>query len=248
MFQGSSFLSYRWSASSLFTFFCRKSILFCLALVLTGCGEKAVTVSADSEAASDAAQKMLVDSASNGNGKALFAACTACHGANAEGNKVMNAPSLLMQDAWYLKAQMQKFRNGQRGGDKDVLGMQMAAIAKSLPNDAAVDTVVTYIDGLRSNPSKASLEGDIALGRDYYTNVCGSCHGPAAEGYKMFSAPALAGVNDWYLLRQFENFRSGIRGAHPDDKTGRQMVMMAPALPNKEIAQHVMAYIQTLAK
>ena len=76
--------------------------------------------------------------------------------------------------------------------------------------------------------------------------VCGSCHGPEAEGNVLLDAPALAGVDDWYLVRQFELFRSGARGA--DDRYGRQMVMMAPALPTDEDVRNVVAYIQSLAE
>ena len=231
------------------TFFLLFNVVASL-LLLTSCGDKADTISVDSEAAANAAQAMLTSGASgdSADGKALFAACVACHGEGAEGNQAMNAPNLLMQDAWYLKAQMMKFRNGQRGNNRDVYGMQMAAIAKTLADEAAVNSVIAYIDSLRDKPAETTIKGDIAIGRDYYTNVCGSCHGPAAEGYETFNAPALAGVDDWYLLRQFENFKNGVRGTHEDDKYGKQMAMMAVALPDREIAEHVTAYIQSLAK
>ncbi|WP_372810863.1 cytochrome c, partial [Litorivivens sp.] len=125
-------------------------------------------------------------------------------------------------------------------------GQQMAAIAKTLPDQASVDALVAYIDSLSGHTPERTVKGNTKKGEDYYTMVCGSCHGPKAEGNELLDSPALAGVDDWYLVRQFELFRKGIRGA--DDKYGRQMVMMAPALPTDEDVTNVVSYIQSLAE
>ncbi len=91
--------------------------------------------SAGSFAAGDAAK-----------GKALYATCGACHGANAEGMEALNAPKLAGQEAWYLTRQLQNFKAGIRGANpKDVYGMQMAPMAQTLPNDQAIEDVVAYI-------------------------------------------------------------------------------------------------------
>ena len=42
-------------------------------------------------------------------GQALFATCTACHGAQAEGNRELNAPKLSGQAGWYLDPPAQGF-------------------------------------------------------------------------------------------------------------------------------------------
>ena len=99
----------------------------------------------------------------------------------------------------------------------------------------------------RTAASAKTLEGNIKRGADYYSNLCGSCHGPAAEGNEKLQSPALAGVDDWYLLKQFNHFRDGIRGADQTDRYGYQMGMMGKTLPNAEIANDVIAYIQSLA-
>ena len=53
-------------------------------------------------------------------GQAAYAVCAACHGANGEGNPALNAPKLSGQHAWYLKRELQNFKNGARGtGDKE---------------------------------------------------------------------------------------------------------------------------------
>ena len=180
-------------------------------------------------------------------GKALFATCQGCHGARGEGNSTMNAPALSQLDATYLKRQLGNFRSGVRGSDaKDTAGAQMRAMAATLKDDTAIDAVVAYITTLPREKPAATISGDTGNGRDYYSMVCGGCHGPAAEGNAALNAPRLAGTDDWYLARQFENFRSGLRGSHPDDRFGAQMRAMTKALPNEKAVHDVVAYINTL--
>ena len=104
-------------------------IKFGLSLVL------GLTLSSAAMAAGDAAK-----------GKALYAVCASCHGANGEGVKAMNGPRLEGQDDWYMKRQLQNFKNGIRGSNpKDVYGMQMKPMAMTLKDDKAIDDVVAYI-------------------------------------------------------------------------------------------------------
>lgn len=57
--------------------------------------------------------------------------CGGCHGGKAEGNASLNAPKLTGLSASYLNKQMQNFKNGVRGIEKeDKLGRQMAMMAK----------------------------------------------------------------------------------------------------------------------
>lgn len=182
-------------------------------------------------------------------GKTLYAACQTCHGPKAEGNVSMNAPSLTQQDSSYLKRQLTNFKAGIRGSDpRDTGGSQMRAMAAILDSPQAIDDVAAYIGSLPATRNAVSVKGDIGNGRDYYSMVCGGCHGPRAEGNAALNAPALAGVDDWYLVRQFELFRSGARGSHADDKFGAQMKAMTRALPNEQAVRDVVAYIQTLAQ
>ncbi|MFT5889048.1 MAG: cytochrome c553, partial [Zhongshania sp.] len=104
------------------------------------------------EQAAMAAQETLQQS-SSADGSALYAACTACHGASGEGNKALAAPSLVNQQDWYLRRQLMSFRTGLRGSHpQDAYGMQMQMqmLAKSLPDEAAVDAVVAHIAGFKS--------------------------------------------------------------------------------------------------
>lgn len=82
-------------------------------------------------------------------GKALYATCQACHGADGKGNDLLNAPSLLNQHDWYHVSQLNKFKKGIRGANpQDVSGGQMRAMSMTLANDQAVKDVVAYIQTL----------------------------------------------------------------------------------------------------
>ena len=91
-----------------------------------------------------------------------------------------------------------------------------------------------------------TLRGDAARGEDYYINICSACHGGNAQGNDALSAPALAGVNDWYLKSSYESYVDGLRGTHPDDFYGAQMARLAPALANSDDINDVIAFIATL--
>ncbi|RNL66672.1 c-type cytochrome [Zhongshania marina] len=223
-----------------------KRLVLLLSVMLVACSNDNAPDVSSEKAAADALQALQHSTAADG--KALYAACAACHGAEGEGNAALNAPSLVNQQDWYLERQLLGFRSGLRGSDpKDGYGAQMQAIAKTLPDDNAVKAVVSYIASFKAKPAAKTLEGNIKRGADYYSNLCGACHGPAAEGNDTLQAPALAGVEDWYLLKQFNQFRDGLRGADESDRYGYQMGMMGKTLPDEDITKDVIAYIQSLA-
>ncbi|CAA0110210.1 Cytochrome c4 [Zhongshania aliphaticivorans] len=224
-----------------------KRLVLLLTVILAACSDDNVPDVSSEKAAADALQA-LQGAANAADGKALYAACAACHGAAGEGNSALNSPSLVNQQDWYLERQLNAFRSGVRGSDpKDGYGAQMQAIAKTLPDEAAVKAVVSYISDLKAKPAEKTLDGNVKRGADYYSNLCGACHGPEAEGNDKLQAPALAGVDDWYLLKQFNHFRDGIRGADEADRYGYQMGMMGKTLPDDDVAMDVIAYIQSLA-
>ena len=91
----------------------------------------------------------------------------------------------------------------------------------------------------------AFADGDPFKGKALYA-TCVACHGQDGEGLQATNSPRLAGLHDWYLLSQLQKFRSGLRGANPEDTFGAQMVPIAKALPNEQALLDVVAYIGTL--
>lgn len=190
-----------------------------------------------------------VSAASKGDamaGQALFAPCTACHGAQAEGNRELNAPKLSGQADWYLARQLQSFKNGIRGAhEKDIYAKQMAPFAAMLSDETAINNVVAYIKTLPEVRPAASVVGDPRQGKKHY-ETCSACHGDKAQGIWATNAPRLSNMSDWYMARQLENFRSQIRGGHPQDFHGAQMVSMAKVLADDQAIADVIDYVRTL--
>jgi cytochrome c oxidase subunit 2 len=178
-------------------------------------------------------------------GKALFATCAACHGANAEGNVALNAPKLSGQSAWYLQRQLANFKQGVRGTqDKDVFGKMMVPMAATLADDKAIANVVAYIASLPDTPAPPTIHGNIDNGRARFT-TCAACHGADGRGIAATQAPRLKGMSDWYLARQLKNFKEGVRGAHAQDAVGTQMGLMAGMLTDDAEIGDILAYVNT---
>ena len=70
----------------------------------------------------------------------------------------------------------------------------------------------------------------------YDDRYCTTCHGADGRGNYGVQAPRLAGMEPWYLQRQLENFRAGLRGVHPSDIEGIAMRPMATKLTDESIA------------
>jgi cytochrome c oxidase subunit II len=182
-----------------------------------------------------------------GRGQQLYAVCSACHGQRGEGNESMNAPKLAGQEAWYMRRQIDNYRNGLRGAhEDDTYGRQMAPMVATLTSDQAVRDVIAYIETLPDEPVAVTVVGDTNRGRKIY-QVCGSCHGWDGQGIQAVKAPRQAGLQDWYLARQLRNFKDGIRGTHLDDIYGHQMRQMAGMLTTDQAVNDVVAYINTLS-
>lgn len=180
-------------------------------------------------------------------GKPLYAVCAACHGQQGEGNPALNSPKLSGQGQWYLKRQLQSFKGGARGThDKDVYGKQMAPMAATLADDAAIDNVVAYIASLPDKPAPATVTVSAQKRGKKLYETCAACHGAAGRGIQAMNAPRLAGMSDWYMVTQLKNFQQRVRGIHTKDMYGPQMVSMAANLTNDEAINDLVAYINTL--
>ncbi len=179
-------------------------------------------------------------------GQASFAVCAACHGAQGEGNKDLNAPKLSGQHGWYLRGQLVNYKNGLRGThEDDAWGQQMAPMAATLADDTAINNVVAYIDTLPDHPVAQTISGDADRGKKIFV-TCQSCHGAQGQGIWSLRAPRIARSNDWYVATQLNNCKRGIRGAHPQDLYGKQMGFMAKIMRDDEAVNDVIAYLNTL--
>ncbi|MFM1895652.1 MAG: hypothetical protein RLZZ385_726 [Pseudomonadota bacterium] len=181
-------------------------------------------------------------------GQQLYAACASCHGQQGEGNQALNAPKLAGLQPWYLERQLQYFKDGVRGtAEGDTAGAMMRPMAMILADTDAIRNVSAYIASFRDTPAAPTVTGaNVANGRNIYDRNCAACHLDNAAGVWYTDAPKLAGMNDWYFVTQIQNFRNKVRGDHPADLYGEQMVSMATAMDSRQEIEDVAAYINTL--
>lgn len=179
-------------------------------------------------------------------GAAQYAVCGACHGQQGEGSVAMNAPKLAGQSGWYLQRQIKAYQNGLRGvHEDDIYGKQMAPMAATLFDDASIANVIAYIQSFPDTPAPHTIDGDADHGQRLY-RVCSYCHGKDGMGKQALNAPRTAGMTDWYMARQIQNFKDGVRGTHKQDFYGMQMGFMGAIVQDEQAINDLMAYINTL--
>lgn len=92
----------------------------------------------------------------------------------------------------------------------------------------------------RPDGAKKTLTGQELYG------ACENCHGRDGYGQQNIAAPAIAGLPSWYLEAQFYKFRTGIRGAHPDDFEGLRMRPMSRQMMDDQEIKAVLTYVSQL--
>lgn len=179
-------------------------------------------------------------------GETLYYACATCHREDGSGSQPLDAPRIAGTASWYVIDQLGKFKNGSRGDHPDdIYGRQMALFAKALADDASIEAVANYVSNLDGPRAQASSAGDAKRGQQLYT-TCSACHGENAEGQADLRAPALAGLDDWYLVRQLQNYLAGRRGYAADDTSGQQMRAAATVLETEQDVRAMAMYLASL--
>lgn len=172
--------------------------------------------------------------------------CVTCHGVELAGNKAVDAPNLSVLPTWYVERQLRAFAEERRGGSDDVHGAEMQPMAAAL-DAAGIAAAVEFVASVPVRPAAATVDGDVKAGEMLFA-TCAACHGDQGGGMQSLTAPVLAGQNDWYLLRQLKNYRSGIRGAREGDAPAAQMMAAMAVVNGDEDLRHLVAYINTLVK
>src|SRR5687768_14039501 len=114
-----------------------------------------------------------------------------------------------------------------RTGEFDALCEQLCGIAHYIMRGrVVVDEQEKYDSWLATQPTfaktRAEVAGDPQAGQALYA-TCSTCHGAQGEGNRDLNAPKLSGQAGWYLVRQLQDFRRGLRGVHDNDTFGKQM-------------------------
>lgn len=175
-------------------------------------------------------------------GKAISAACGACHGSDGNSSNP-TWPNLAGQGAPYLLAQLKAFKSGERN-EPLMLG-QVATLTEQNMMDLAV-----YFESLPGAAQTVADESLIYEGEALYRggdkndgiSACSACHGPTGRGNPTAEYPALNGQHATYLAKQLRDYASATRTT--DGKT-RVMQDIAAKLDKDEIAA-LSSYIQGL--
>ena len=82
-------------------------------------------------------------------GEQLYLTCSACHGASGEGMQALNAPPVVGLNDWYIKTQLEHYRDNIRGNAPgDTNGMLMKASMSLVQSDEDIINLVAYINEL----------------------------------------------------------------------------------------------------
>jgi cytochrome c553 len=122
----------------------------------------------------------------------------------------------------------------------------MRKIKKSVPRRLAFWTLLFLIGGLtlsgcRMGPTDAATRGQEVF------ETCVPCHNADGSGNPTIGAPNIAGMKEWYVERELEKFRAGVRGMHFNDVEGMRMRPMALSLATDEDVKAVAHYVETLS-
>jgi cytochrome c oxidase subunit 2 len=173
--------------------------------------------------------------------------CAGCHGFAGEGNKLVGAPGIAGQEAWYVSRQLKYFQQRIRGSaDDEAVAQSMAMMSQALDDAGETEDLLAYISSLPAlELTPADISGDVAKGQALYA-PCAACHGSDARGDESFQAPALTVLSPWYQITQLKKFKNGRRGYDIRDTFGRQMAPMVAVLPDDQAMYDVVAYINSL--
>lgn len=171
--------------------------------------------------------------------------CTVCHGIQMGGNHIITAPRLSGMDTGYIERQLHAFKNGWRGVHPDDAGGHEMRPMAAVLTDKEIAEVARYVNAVNSAAPAVTVAGDSDRGRSLYQS-CVACHGADGQGNAVLQGPALTGLNDWYVVTQLRNYKSGVRGSHPDDTLGRQMQSATALLADEQAMQDVARYIATM--
>lgn len=187
-------------------------------------------------------------------------ACTTCHGVGLGGNRALNAPRLAGLPGWYVRNQLRAFRQGWRGRHAgDNYGAAMWPQAAQL-DDATIERAVELVMSMPAPAAGQAMAipaaevglddpaalGEATRGAGLY-QACAACHAADGSGNAALQAPPLVGRESWYLARQIDGFRRGVRGYDAQDVAGTGMRLASAGLADEQAVYDTVAYIAGLS-
>jgi cytochrome c oxidase subunit 2 len=122
----------------------------------------------------------------------------------------------------------------------------MRIIQKIDPYRVTLCTLLLFAGGLNLSGCRLGTTDAATRGQEVF-ETCVPCHNADGSGNPTVGAPNIAGMKEWYVERELEKFRAGVRGMHFNDVEGMRMRPMALSLTSEEDVKAVAHYVETLA-
>jgi cytochrome c553 len=171
-------------------------------------------------------------------GAAKAATCQACHGANGNSTNP-DWPSLAGIGASYIAEQLNNFKTGKRASPV-MMPMTVNLTAADMADLGMYFDSLTNT-GLEADPSYWQAGEKLYQGGDAARGIpaCMACHGPTARGNEPAKWPALRGQQSGYVMKQLNDFGSGVRTTGPNG----MMQTIAKRLTPEDI-RNLASYLQ----
>lgn len=111
---------------------------------------------------------------------------------------------------------------------------------------ATIAVVAWTVLSITAVTAQATAEGNER--GELLFDLCEQCHGSAGEGMELSLAPAIAGLDKWYVESQLTKFKQGVRGLHAEDIGGLRMYPMSQWLGNEEDVAAVSEHVASLPR
>jgi cytochrome c553 len=125
----------------------------------------------------------------------------------------------------------------------------MCRIQKSVPYRIAFWTLLPFlvilIGGLTLSGCRLGTTDAATRGQEVF-ETCVPCHNSDGSGNPAVGAPNIAGMKGWYVERELEKFRAGVRGMQFNDVEGLRMQPMALSLASEDDVKAVARYVESL--
>jgi cytochrome c553 len=109
---------------------------------------------------------------------------------------------------------------------------------RSLATLASLAVIASVLPG-------AARAEDMKRGAEIY-QLCQQCHQQDGGGSHMALAPAIGGLGAWWISKQLESFKTGVRGTNPEDTAGLRMYPMSQTLKTPDDVASITAYVSAM--
>jgi cytochrome c oxidase subunit 2 len=114
-----------------------------------------------------------------------------------------------------------------------------------VPRTFAFWPLLFLIGGLSLSGCRLGATDAATRGQEVF-QTCVPCHNADGSGNAAIGAPNIAGMKDWYVQRELDKFRGGVRGLQFNDVEGMRMGPMALSLTSEDDVKAVAHYVESL--